>query len=573
MQAADNIQTAKTILKKYFGHDDFREGQDKLILSLTRGRDVLGIMPTGGGKSICYQIPALMSDGITIVVSPLISLMKDQVSSLVQAGIRGAFYNSSLTEGQSRKALYNMAQGMYKIIYVAPERLESESFVSVCRKLNITYVAVDEAHCVSQWGQDFRPSYLKIPEFIRKLSSRPVIGAFTATATDEVRNDIIKILELKDPFIITTGFDRPNLYFEVRRVKRKRDKFDELVGILADHKNESGIVYCSTRKTVDMVYENLCEMGFDVARYHAGMELEDRKESQDDFIFDRKPVIIATNAFGMGIDKSNVSFVVHYNMPKNIENYYQEAGRAGRDGSEAECILLYNPSDIFTIKYFIENQESNDEITPLMREKIKAKEFYRMNKMIEYCNTSDCLRNYILNYFGETASKRCGNCSECNESLNFRTLSRLPLVKHKDNYKRTKTTEINIPAEKSYSDIDRELFEKLRMMRLKISKLQGVPPYVVFSDNTLKDICAKKPKTKRELLMVSGIGQMKADKYGNAVIKEIKEYISAGGSLSDLSKKDMVIKEYTGGMRSAQIAKKHGLSVGTVEYIIKHNNR
>lgn len=573
MQAADNIQTAKTILKKYFGHDDFREGQDKLILSLTRGRDVLGIMPTGGGKSICYQIPALMSEGITIVVSPLISLMKDQVSSLVQAGIRGAFYNSSLTEGQSRKALYNMAQGMYKIIYVAPERLESESFVSVCRNLNITYVAVDEAHCVSQWGQDFRPSYLKIPEFIRKLSSRPVIGAFTATATDEVRNDIIKILELKDPFIITTGFDRPNLYFEVRRLKRKRDKFDELVGILADHKNESGIVYCSTRKTVDMVYENLCEMGFDVARYHAGMELEDRKESQDDFIFDRKPVIIATNAFGMGIDKSNVSFVVHYNMPKNIENYYQEAGRAGRDGSEAECILLYNPSDIFTIKYFIENQESNDEITPLMREKIKAKEFYRMNKMIEYCNTSDCLRNYILNYFGETASKRCGNCSECNESLNFRTLSRLPLVKHKDNYKRTKTTEINIPAEKSYSDIDRELFEKLRMMRLKISKLQGVPPYVVFSDNTLKDICAKKPKTKRELLMVSGIGQMKADKYGNAVIKEIKEYISAGGSLSDLSKKDMVIKEYTGGMRSAQIAKKHGLSVGTVEYIIKHNNR
>lgn len=573
MQAADNIQTAKTILKKYFGHDNFREGQDKLILSLTRGRDVLGIMPTGGGKSICYQIPALMSEGITIVVSPLISLMKDQVSSLVQAGIRGAFYNSSLTEGQSRKALHNMAQGMYKIIYVAPERLESESFVSVCRNLNITYVAVDEAHCVSQWGQDFRPSYLKIPEFIRKLSSRPVIGAFTATATDEVRNDIIKILELKDPFIITTGFDRPNLYFEVRRLKRKRDKFDELVGILADHKNESGIVYCSTRKTVDMVYENLCEMGFDVARYHAGMELEDRKESQDDFIFDRKPVIIATNAFGMGIDKSNVSFVVHYNMPKNIENYYQEAGRAGRDGSEAECILLYNPSDIFTIKYFIENQESNDEITPLMREKIKAKEFYRMNKMIEYCNTSDCLRNYILNYFGETASKRCGNCSECNESLNFRTLSRLPLVKHKDNYKRTKTTEINIPAEKSYSDIDRELFEKLRMMRLKISKLQGVPPYVVFSDNTLKDICAKKPKTKRELLMVSGIGQMKADKYGNAVIKEIKEYISAGGSLSDLSKKDMVIKEYTGGMRSAQIAKKHGLSVGTVEYIIKHNNR
>lgn len=572
MQIANNIQTAKTILKKYFGHDNFREGQDKLILALTQGRDVLGIMPTGGGKSICYQIPALMSDGITIVVSPLISLMKDQVSSLVQAGIRGAFYNSSLTEGQSRKALYNMAQGMYKIIYVAPERLESESFVSVCRKLNITYVAVDEAHCVSQWGQDFRPSYLKIPEFIKKLSSRPVIGAFTATATDEVRMDIIKILELKDPFIITTGFDRPNLYFEVRRLKRKRDKFDELVGILADHKEESGIVYCSTRKTVDAVYENLCEIGFNVARYHAGMELEERKVSQDDFIFDRKPVIIATNAFGMGIDKSNVSFVVHYNMPKNIENYYQEAGRAGRDGSDAECIMLYNPSDIFTIKYFIENQEPNDEITPLMREKIKAKEFYRMNKMIEYCNTSDCLRNYILNYFGETSSKRCGNCSECNESLNFRTLSRLPLLKNQNtDYKRTKTIDRSSLIEKSYSDIDRDLFEKLRMMRLKISKVQGVPPYVVFSDNTLKDICVKKPTTKRELLMVSGIGQMKADKYGNAVIKEIKEYMASGSSSSESAKKDMVIKDYTCGMRSAEIAKKYGLSVGTVEYIIKHN--
>lgn len=572
MQIANNIQTAKTILKKYFGHDNFREGQDKLILSLTQGRDVLGIMPTGGGKSICYQIPALMSDGITIVVSPLISLMKDQVSSLVQAGIRGAFYNSSLTEGQSRKVLYNMAQGMYKIIYVAPERLESESFVSVCRKLNITYVAVDEAHCVSQWGQDFRPSYLKIPEFIKKLSSRPVIGAFTATATDEVRMDIIKILDLKDPFIITTGFDRPNLYFEVRRLKRKRDKFDELVGILADHKEESGIVYCSTRKTVDAVYENLCEIGFNVARYHAGMELEERKVSQDDFIFDRKPVIIATNAFGMGIDKSNVSFVVHYNMPKNIENYYQEAGRAGRDGSDAECIMLYNPSDIFTIKYFIENQEPNDEITSLMREKIKAKEFYRMNKMIEYCNTSDCLRNYILNYFGETSSKRCGNCSECNESLNFRTLSRLPLLKNQNtDYKRTKTIDRSSLIEKSYSDIDRDLFEKLRMMRLKISKVQGVPPYVVFSDNTLKDICVKKPTTKRELLMVSGIGQMKADKYGNAVIKEIKEYMASGSSSSESAKKDMVIKDYTCGMRSAEIAKKYGLSVGTVEYIIKHN--
>lgn len=351
MELHSNKEQARALLKKYFGHESFREGQEKIIANLCDGSDVLGIMPTGGGKSICYQIPALMADGVTLVVSPLISLMKDQVSALVQSGIRGAFYNSSLTEGQSRKALANIAAGMYKIIYVAPERLENEAFVSICQKLKISYIAVDEAHCVSQWGQDFRPSYLKIPEFIKKLPKRPVIGAFTATATGEVRADIVKILGLKAPFTLSTGFDRPNLYFEVRRPHTKRGKFDELADILLSHEGKSGIIYCSTRKAVDELYETLSAMGMDVTRYHAGLSSEERQKNQDDFIYDRKPVVIATNAFGMGIDKSNVSFVVHYNMPKNIENYYQEAGRAGRDGSNADCILLYSPKDIFTIRF------------------------------------------------------------------------------------------------------------------------------------------------------------------------------------------------------------------------------
>ncbi|MGM9936346.1 MAG: RecQ family ATP-dependent DNA helicase, partial [Candidatus Ornithomonoglobus sp.] len=338
MPDQEKLKTAGRLLKQYFGHDSFRPGQKELISSLLDGRDVLGIMPTGAGKSVCYQIPALMAEGVTLVISPLISLMNDQVTALVQSGIRGAYYNTSLSEEQRKKVRVNMLKGVYKIIYVSPERLETDSFLWVCSRMNISYVAIDEAHCVSQWGQDFRPSYLKIMSFIEKLPKRPVIGAFTATATSEVRDDIVKILKLDNPFTITTGFDRPNLYFEVRRPSSMRDKFDELLDILDDHEGESGIIYCSTRKAVDEVYEGLRSLRKNVTRYHAGMSKSARNKNQEDFIFDRCPVVVATNAFGMGIDKSNVSFVVHYNMPKNIESYYQEAGRAGRDGEPADCI-------------------------------------------------------------------------------------------------------------------------------------------------------------------------------------------------------------------------------------------
>ena len=511
-RAAD---TAEKLLKNYFGHDSFRTGQRQIIDELRSGRDVLGIMPTGGGKSICYQLPALMAGGVTLVVSPLISLMKDQVTALVQSGIRGAFYNSSLNEAQCRKALANMAAGMYKIIYVAPERLETERFLEVCRGLEISYIAVDEAHCVSQWGQDFRPSYLKIPEFINKLPRRPVIGAFTATATKAVRSDIVKLLGLKEPYVLTTGFDRPNLYFEVRHASTKAERFGELTDIIFSHSNKSGIIYCATRKAVDEVYERLSDMGLDVTRYHAGLVPEERKLNQEDFIFDRKPIVVATNAFGMGIDKSNVSFVVHYNMPKNIENYYQEAGRAGRDGSNADCILLYSPSDIFTIKYFINSGERSEELTDAELELIRSREIGRMNRMIDYCKHDGCLRNYILRYFGESPAEPCRNCSECLGYAKSRR-AELPFMK--------KTAPALKPQAEIRAEVDAGLFEELRKMRIKLAKIKGVPTYVIFSDNTLRDICRKLPRNETELLGVSGIGRNKAERYGGAILEALRKY-------------------------------------------------
>ena len=326
------------VLKKYFGYDAFREGQNFLIDAILEGQDTFGIMPTGAGKSLCYQIPALMMPGITLVVSPLISLMKDQVGSLNQAGIHAAYFNSSLTAAQYRKALELAKQGQYKIIYVAPERLLLEEFLDFAMEVDISMVTVDEAHCVSQWGQDFRPSYLKITEFIHRLPRRPVVSAFTATATSEVKEDIIAALDLQNPQMITTGFDRKNLFYKVSTAK---DKFGEVMSYLTDHPTESGIIYCLTRKTVEEVCEKLNRNGIAATRYHAGLSDGERRKNQDDFLYDISPVMVATNAFGMGIDKSNVRFVIHYNMPKNIESYYQEAGRAGRDGEEANCILLY----------------------------------------------------------------------------------------------------------------------------------------------------------------------------------------------------------------------------------------
>lgn len=399
-----------SVLKEYFGHDSFREGQDRITGSLLGGRDVLGIMPTGAGKSICYQVPALMFDGITIVVSPLISLMKDQVSALVQSGVAAAYINSSLTHAQYLKVLQNTESSKYKIIYVAPERLCAPAFLGICRNLNISMVAVDEAHCVSQWGQDFRPSYLKIPDFIDALNSRPVVGAFTATATGAVRDDIKTLLRLVSPLVVTTGFDRPNLFFSVMQPKNKSI---ELMKLIKERKNESGIVYCSTRKAVEKVCELLQKNGFATTRYHAGLDENERRRNQDDFVYDRATIMVATNAFGMGIDKSNVSFVIHYNMPKNMESYYQEAGRAGRDGRSADCILLYSAKDVRTNQFLINNSEPNPDLTEDEQEEVRRRDRERLKQMTFYCTTHKCLRKFILEYFGDKGPERCEKCSNC----------------------------------------------------------------------------------------------------------------------------------------------------------------
>lgn len=399
-----------SVLKDYFGHDSFRDGQEQIVDALLDGRDALCIMPTGAGKSMCYQIPALLFDGVTIVVSPLISLMKDQVGSLVQSGVPAAYINSSLSYPQFLRVLSNVEHGKYKIIYVAPERLLTDGFLDTCKKIKISMVAVDEAHCVSQWGQDFRPSYLKIISFVESLANRPIVGAFTATATNDVKEDIKKILSLENPFEIATGFDRPNLFFGVIKSSSKDEK---LIDLIRERGDRSGIVYCATRKNVESVCELLCDNGFSAARYHAGLDEYERRKNQEDFVFDRKNIMVATNAFGMGIDKSNVTYVIHYNMPKNIESYYQEAGRAGRDGGEADCILLYSPKDVRLNRFMIENSEGNDELTIEENEQIRERDFERLKYMTFYSTTNDCLRGFILRYFGGDKKAYCGKCSNC----------------------------------------------------------------------------------------------------------------------------------------------------------------
>lgn len=398
------------LLQRVFGYSSFRPGQEKLIDGVLSGQDVFGIMPTGGGKSMCYQLPALMLPGITLVISPLISLMRDQVMALKGAGVPAAFLNSTLTGPQMQAAYRNLLAGRYKIVYVAPERLDYPGFGGVVEKLNISFVAVDEAHCISQWGQDFRPSYLKIPEFVRTLPIRPVIGAFTATATREVREDIIRMLELSDPHVAVTGFDRKNLYFEVRHDK---DKYRSIRDYLLAHPDSSGVIYCATRKNVEEVCDRLLADGFRATRYHAGLSDEERRANQEAFTYDDAPIMVATNAFGMGIDKSNVRFVLHYNMPKNMESYYQEAGRAGRDGAKADCILFYSGQDVITNQFFIEQDRDNEELTGEALEEVRRQDRERLKKMTFYCHTTDCLRDYMLRYFGEFGSNYCGNCSNC----------------------------------------------------------------------------------------------------------------------------------------------------------------
>ncbi len=413
-QNSYHLADALGILKKHFGYDGFRHGQEELIGELLQGHDVIGIMPTGAGKSICFQVPALLFSGITLVVSPLISLMKDQVRALTQAGIPAAYINSSLSFREMEDVLYDARRGVYKLIYVAPERLLTPSFLDFAQEVTISMVTVDEAHCISQWGQDFRPSYTQIPEFIAALPQRPVVSAFTATATRRVREDILALLQLNDPKVLVTGFDRENLFFEVQQPKGKKEA---LLRFVKERKGQSGIVYCLTRKNVEEVCEFLNQSGYLASRYHAGLPDMERRENQDHFLFDRIPIMVATNAFGMGIDKPNVSYVVHYNMPKDMESYYQEAGRGGRDGSPAHCLLLYSGQDVRTNQWMIDQDKEYEQEDPKIAAQLKARQEERLRQMAIYGTTTECLRSYILRYFGEHPAPTCTGCSHCTGSF------------------------------------------------------------------------------------------------------------------------------------------------------------
>lgn len=602
-------------LKTYFGYDTFREGQEKIVEAILTNRDVLAIMPTGAGKSICYQIPALILPGITLVISPLISLMQDQVKALNDAGIHAAFINSSLTENQISKALYLAASGRYKIIYVAPERLENYEFLEFAKNVEISMVTVDEAHCISQWGQDFRPSYLKIVEFIKNLPKRPIVSAFTATATEEVKNDILCTLSLEDPEVVITGFDRKNLYYSVENIRRK-DEF--IMEYIEKHPTESGIIYCATRKNVDNLFELLFKRGVPVTRYHAGLTNETRKKNQDDFIYDRTPVIIATNAFGMGIDKSNVRYVIHYNMPQSMENYYQEAGRAGRDGENSQCILLFSLQDVMIDRMLLDNKDFSD-VDEEDEYLIRQRDIRRLQTMEGYCKTTGCLRNYILEYFGEKTSGPCDNCGNCHREYhevdmtaeakwvvncvaetrgrygltivlgtlmgakrarlrelrtdqyksygalsghseaelrtlisqmtemgylyqtqekysvlklgnitplkdeNIRVIMRTYEEKEPDKKKKIQKT-VRKRSTDALTSAGYDLFEILRKLRLEIAKEESMPPYIIFSDKTLIDMCVKKPSDEEEMLNVSGVGANKLKKYGQRFLEEIQKF-------------------------------------------------
>lgn len=518
------------VLKQYFGYDAFRDGQEKMIDAITSGRDVLGIMPTGAGKSLCYQIPALMAGengGITLVISPLISLMKDQVSALNQAGVHAAYLNSSLTPGQYYKALGYAREGRYPIIYVAPERLLTPEFLDFAVHAKIAMVAVDEAHCVSQWGQDFRPGYLKIEEFLCTLPKRPVVSAFTATATAEVRDDIIDLLKLQDPVVTTTGFDRPNLYFEVQSPK---DKYAAVKTYIEEHAGQCGIVYCLTRKLVEEVTEKLMKDGFSVTRYHAGLSDSERKQNQEDFIFDRAQIMVATNAFGMGIDKPNVRFVIHYNMPKDLESYYQEAGRAGRDGEPARCTLLYSGTDVRTIRFFIEKEMEADNGLPAdVKAEAARKAEERLKYMTFYSTTQDCLRGFLLHYFGEAAPKKCGNCSCCLAAEQEAQLQvEYSRRRAADNARRlTEKPRRTKAVAGELSEFDEKLLNALYAQRKRLAGKQNIPAFMVFSDATLREMVEKKPLSTDELLNISGVGEKKAARYGNAFLRIIEDAVGS----------------------------------------------
>ena len=641
VDSADSVDPrALEALNRYFGYDSFRPGQSGIVSAILTGHDVLGVMPTGAGKSICYQIPAAILPGVAIVISPLISLMRDQVDALNDVGLPAAFINTTQTPDEQDLVFAQALSGQIKLLYVAPERLETERFRNFAVRVPISLVAVDEAHCVSQWGQDFRSSYLGIGEFIAGLPTRPTVAAFTATATERVRRDIVSILGLHTPSITVTGFDRPNLYFDVISMLRK-DKASWVASYIASHPDESGIVYCATRKETEALAESLnsavaelraaggadvSDIGTIAVAYHGGMSADAREKAQRDFVTDRVPVVVATNAFGMGIDKSNVRFVIHHNMPESIEAYYQEAGRAGRDGEPSRCTLLWNESDIVTRRRLLDSDYENERLTPEEQEAVRASKRRLLDAMVGYCRTTDCLHAYMTRYFGETAGAAaktdgkcvggCANCehtfetidvtdiaraiSRCVHDVNqhvgsgkivkvlrgskaqdlsylnpeslpsfgmldevpearirdvlsqmatdgFLTIAegRLPIVGfgpraaetvapefHYDikkikraDARARRTPDVSTPAVGSYvpDDGDEVLFQKLRALRLDIARELGKPPYIVFSDKTLRDMVRVKPITDDQFLAVNGVGESKLKQYGERFMAAIRE--------------------------------------------------
>ena len=536
------MENPHSILKKVFGYDSFRPGQEEIVSRLLAGQDVLAVMPTGAGKSICYQVPALLLPGITIVVSPLVSLMKDQVGTLVQAGVAAAFLNNSLTDNQKALMLHRAREGWYKIIYVAPERLEMPGFQRFAQERPISMVTVDEAHCISQWVQDFRPSYLRIKAFVDGLPSRPVVGAFTATATAHVRDDIREQLALQKPYEVTTSFDRPNLYFETRRALPSQ-KPKELLDLVLKEGSNAGIVYCSTTRQVDETARLLQSRGIRAAAYHAKLDADTRRKNQDDFLYDRVQVMVATNAFGMGIDKPNVRFVIHYNMPKDLESYYQEAGRAGRDGQPARCTLLYSGTDVRTIRFFIEKEMEADNGLPAdVKAEAARKAEERLKYMTFYSTTQDCLRGFLLHYFGEAAPKKCGNCSCClaaeqeaqlqieysrrRAADNARRLEMQQYEKGKNNklrqqqeifaeYRRKNLVNVML------NDSDEKLLGKLFEVRKRLAAKQRVPAFNIFSDAVLREMAQKKPRDMDELIRINGVGEHPAMMYGKDFLRVI----------------------------------------------------